>query len=149
MPTGAKFCPNCATPVASQRTEQVPTTPAQAQELGTSQPRGPRILMLIDFAVGIVLTAFGVLVITLAPGVGAIFVVVGVLSLTVGYGLRKARSWTWLLGLWAGVVYVVLGILFVSAEAYLEGIGSIVFGGGSIYYLNRVEVKRYLGKSRR
>jgi uncharacterized membrane protein (DUF2068 family) len=101
--------------------------------------------MLVDFIVGVAVTAFGVLIIAFALWVGAFFVILGVLSLAVGYGLRKARSWARLLGLWAGVVYIVFGVLLVQT---LPGIGSIVFGGVSIYYFNRADLKRYLGKVR-
>ena len=104
--------------------------------------------MLVDFVVGIVVIVFGVLIMTFALTFGAIVVILGVLSVAVGYGLQKARSWAWLLGLWAGVVYVVFGVLFVLAKAYLVGVPSIIFGGVSIYYFTTADLKRYLGKVR-
>jgi len=108
--------------------------------------------MLVDFIVGIWVTVIGIqeLVSPVGPkvgasewyAVGAIFVVLGLLSVAVGYGLWKVRPWAWLLGLWAGVVYVVLGIL-ASWLLVLVGIGSLIF-----YYFNRAGLKRYLGKVR-
>lgn len=113
-----------------------------------SRPRGARILMLVEFIVGIVVTAFGILIMIIALTFGAIVVILGMLCIAVGYGMRKARSWAWLLGLWAGVAYIVFGVLFAWANDYLIGVPSIVFGGVSIYYFNRADLKRYLGKVR-
>jgi hypothetical protein len=108
--------------------------------------------MLVDFIVGIVVAAIGIqsFVSPVGPkvsvsewyAVGAIFVILGLLSVVVGYGLWKARPWGWLLGWWAGAVYVVFGVL-TSPLFVLVGIGSLVF-----YYYNRADLKRYLGKVR-
>jgi uncharacterized membrane protein (DUF2068 family) len=77
--------------------------------------------------------------------IGAIFAILGLLLVVVGYGLWKARPWAWLLGLWAGVAYVVLGILTLSSSIFiiilLVGIGNLIF-----YYFKRTGLKLYLGK---
>ncbi len=109
--------------------------------------------MLVDFIVGILMTASGVSSLVSPVGhnasaslvytFGAIYVILGVLSVAVGYGLWKARPWAWLLGLWAGVVYVVLGVFGLNLLYLLVGIGNLAF-----YYFNRADLKGYLGKVR-
>jgi len=113
--------------------------------------------MLVDFFVGVAVTLIGIQSFVSSDGsnvsasewyaVGAIVVIFGLLSVAVGYGLWKARPWAWLLGLWAGVVYVILGVLtlgvWTSWLFILVGIGSLLF-----YYFNRAGLKRYLGKVR-
>ncbi|MGD0395902.1 MAG: hypothetical protein ABSB26_03220 [Nitrososphaerales archaeon] len=118
-----------------------------------SRPRGTKILMLVDFVVGIVMTILGILSFTspVGPHVSAsesyagsaIFVVLGFLFVVVGYGLWKAKPWAWVLGLWAGVVYVVLGLLALNPLFLLVGIVNLLF-----YYFTRADLKRYLGKVR-
>lgn len=108
--------------------------------------------MLVDFIVGIVVALDGIqsFISPVGPkvsasewyAVGAIFVILGLLSVAVGYGLWKARPWVWLLGLWGGVVYMVLGVL-TSWLLVLVGIGNLLF-----FYYNRADLKRYLGKVR-
>jgi len=113
--------------------------------------------MLVDFVVGIVVMVIGIqgFVSPVSPhtsvsvwdAVSAIFVILGLLYVVVGYGLWKARPWAWLLGLWAGVVYVVLGILFFSSSIFII----ILFVGAVnllFYYFDRIVLKRYLGKVR-
>lgn len=109
--------------------------------------------MLVDFIAGIVVAVLGIL--TLASPVGphvsasesyasgAIFVILGFLLVLVGYGLWKSRPWAWILGLWAGVVYVVLGILAVSPLFLPVGVVNLLF-----FYFARAGLKRYLGKVR-
>jgi uncharacterized membrane protein (DUF2068 family) len=72
---------------------------------------------------------------------GVVFVILGFLLVVSGYGLWKARPWAWFLGLWAGVVYLVLGLLAFNALFLLVGIGSLLF-----YYFNRAGLKLHLGK---
>jgi hypothetical protein len=108
--------------------------------------------VLVDFAAGIWVTVSGIqgLVSPVGAGltasewyaVGAVFTILGLLSVAVGYGLWKAKPWAWLLGLWAGAVFVVLGVLGLW-PLILVGIGSLLF-----YYFNREDLKRYLGKVR-
>jgi hypothetical protein len=108
--------------------------------------------MFVDLIAGIWVTIIGIqgLVSPVGPhftasewyAVGAIFVVLGLLYLAVGYGLWKARPWAWLLGPWAGVVLVVLGAL-ASWPLALVGIANLLF-----YYFNRTDFKTYLGKVR-
>ena len=113
--------------------------------------------MLIDLIVGILVAVVGIM--TLASPVGpdvstsewyasgATFAILGLLYVVVGYGLLKAKPWVWLLGLWAGVAYLVLGILTLSSGTtiiiLLVGIMNLLF-----YYFNRADLKRYLGKVR-
>ncbi len=85
---------------------------------------------------------------SLTLSLGIIVVILGVLSVAVGYGLRNAKSWAWLLGLWAGIVYIILGLIVFSGS-YLAGIGCIVFGAVQVYYLNKADAKEYLGKVKR
>ena len=118
-----------------------------------SRPRGTRILVLVDFIVGIILIVLGIQILVSPVGhglsaafvfaVGDVYVVLGLLSVAVGYGLWKVKPWAWLLGLWAGVVYVVLGVLAQNPLLLLVGIVSLLF-----YYFNRADLKGYLGKVR-
>jgi hypothetical protein len=152
VPAGAKFCPNCAAQMTFQQPGQAGPTPSPPLGSGTSGPRGTRILMLVDFAVGTLVTILGLESFT-SPvdphsgalvwyASGAIFAILGLLLVASGYGLWKVRPWAWLLGLWAGVVYFALGVLSLPNPLFiLVGIGSLLF-----YYLNRTDLKRYLGK---
>ncbi len=110
--------------------------------------------MLVDFVVGIWVTIIGIeLFVSPANSsttatewyaVGAIYIILGLLSVAVGYGLWKARPWAWFLGLWAGVVYVLLGLLEWSTPLMpliLVGIVNLLF-----YYFTMADLKRYLGK---
>lgn len=117
-----------------------------------SRPRGVMIIALIDFIVGIVVaTELGIRILVSPVGsdfgisewyaLGAIFVIFGFLIVVVGYGLWEARSWAWLLGLWAGAVYVVLGIFTFNLLILPLGIVNVLF-----YYFARADLKRYLGK---
>ncbi|MGD0318855.1 MAG: zinc-ribbon domain-containing protein [Nitrososphaerales archaeon] len=151
VPAGAKFCPNCAAPMAFQQPRQADQTPPPSPGSGMTRPRGTRILILVDFIVGIVVIIIGIqgLVSGVGPhtsatewyAVSAIFAIIGLLSVAVGYGLWKARPWAWLLGLWAGVVYVILGILG-PWPLTLVGIVNLLF-----YYFTRADLKRYLSKA--
>jgi hypothetical protein len=95
--------------------------------------------MLVDFIVGIVVAVLGILDLVLSP-IGAFIAIIGLLSVSVGYGLWKAKPWAWPLGLWAGVVYVAFGVL-ASWLLVLVGIVNLLF-----YYFNRADLKRYLGR---
>jgi len=106
--------------------------------------------MLIDFIVGVLVTLYGGLIMSVSTpkvslslqlGLGATVIILGVLSVVVGYGLWKAKAWAWLLGLWAGVAYVALGVFALSPLILLVGIGNLIF-----YYFKRTGLKLYLGK---
>ena len=147
VPSGAKFCPNCAAPVA-QPIGGAEQSASWQPRSAVSRPQGARFLMLLDFVVGTAFSVFGALVTASAHTAfaltfGSIIVVLGLLTIEVGYGLRKARPWAWLLGLWAAVVYIVLGILLVAT---VLGLPMVVFGVLTVYCLTRAELKRYLGK---
>jgi len=98
------------------------------------------ILTWAQIIIGILLTVFGLLLLA-SPIVALIFLMPGVLSVSVGYGMRKGRSWTWVLGLWTGVVYIVLGLLG------LLGPIVIIFGALTIYCLSRSDFREYLSKN--
>jgi hypothetical protein len=109
--------------------------------------------MLVDLIVGIVVTTSGIRSLVLPVGHGintsfayvlyAFIAILGLLYVGVSYGLWKARPWAWLLGLWAGVVYVVLGVLAINPLFLLSGIVNLFY-----YYFARADLKRYLGKVR-
>ena len=91
--------------------------------------------------IGIFLVLIGLLLIS-TPMNALTYVLPGGLSVTVWYGMRMAKSWAWILGLWTGVVYIVLGVLSI-------GIIFAIFGALTIYYFSRSDLKKYLGKSSR
>ena len=136
-----------------QQLGQTNQTPSPPPESGVSRPRGTRILMLVDLVVGILVAISGIqnFASSVDPQIGSslwytsgvIFLILGLLLVVLGYGLWRARPWAWPLGLWAGVVYVVLGVFALDPLFLLVGIGSLLF-----YYFNREDLKRYLGKVR-
>ena len=138
--------------MAFQQPGQANQTSSPPPESGVSPPRGTKILVLVDLVAGIWVAVSGIqgLVSPVGAGltasewyaVGAIFTILGLLSVAAGYGLWKAKPWAWLLGLWAGAVFVVLGALGLW-PLILVGTGSLIF-----YYFNRADLKRYLGKVR-
>ena len=78
---------------------------------------------------------------------GTILVVLGVASVFVAYGLRGGKRWTWRLSASTGIGYVIMGLLFLPGLP-LFGVLSVAFGAASIYFVNRKDVKEYLGRSR-
>jgi len=144
VPDGAKFCPNCSAPLNPQPRGYDDQDLSPSLPLGITRPRGTGILALIDLVVGILVAALGALAsVNEFYAGGVIFAVLGMLSIFVGYGLWKARPWAWLLGLWDGAVYLVLGLLASSPLIIIVGIGNLAF-----YYFNRTDLRRFLGKSK-
>lgn len=79
--------------------------------------------------------------------VGAAIAIMGLLSLSVAYGLRLAKTWVWALATWMGVAYTVLGVVFLAGISSLVfGTLMVVYGAGTAYYIRRPEVRKYLGR---
>ena len=81
----------------------------------------------------------------LAGAVGGIFLILGIISLVIAFGLFTGKGWAWLCSL----IFAVIGIIL----ALLQAIGSlgsailpIVIYLIIIYYLTRSHVKAFFGK---
>ncbi len=78
---------------------------------------------------------------------GAVFVVIGIISLIVGWGLWKGSSWAWYLSV------ILLAISLISSVAQMAlapvmaggGIVSIIIDVVILYYLFRPHVKEFFG----
>ncbi len=69
-----------------------------------------------------------------------IFLVMGLVSLVVSYGLWTGKTWAW----WIYIVILVLGLI--SAILSLPpGITGLIINGVVLYYMTRGHVKRYFG----
>lgn len=150
IPPGAKFCGNCGDPVqgGEQRRDkaQVPEqTVATAISKGDARPEGIRLLVMLSFVAAIVIIAFGILFVVIAPkapGFGTIFVVIGIGTFVPRYGFSNAKSWGRSGGYALGIVYVILGVLFL-AILQLVGALSLFFGIATLYYMTRPTAKAY------
>ncbi len=153
---GAKFCWNCG----STLTQPPAVGPAEYAHSpqAEAKPAGATAFAILSSIVGVGVMVFGFLLLliptkssTLALELGLILLVLGALSVVVGYGLRKGKRWTRLLGTWSGVVFVVLGLLFAASGSYLivVGVASILFGVAMAYYLRKRNVKEYLERAPR
>ncbi len=145
---GAKFCWNCGASLSHLAFVSPGVLGKPSQSKG--RPLGVTILAVLSAVVGVGIIALGVLIYiiaqtTLAFVFGGVLLVLGVLALIVSYGLQRGRPWVRLLGTWSGVVYVVLGILFVTAGDITAGLASILFGAATLYYLNKKNTKGHLG----
>lgn len=77
---------------------------------------------------------------------GVILGIIGVLYLAVSYGVWKARSWSWMLGVIISIVAIVFGVLGLSGGISLGSIISLALPIVVVYFLWTPDVKRYLGR---
>lgn len=74
--------------------------------------------------------------------IGGILVLIGIVDLIIAYGLFKGSGWAWMLCLIFAVISIVFGIL-----TFPVGIITIIFNALIIYYLTRLNVKEFFGKT--
>jgi hypothetical protein len=86
----------------------------------------------------------------LLAGLGIVFGIIlgalGALYLAIAYGVWKARSWSWMLGLVVSIIALVFGILGVSGGVSIGTLLQLALPGAVVYFLWQPDVKRYLGR---
>ena len=81
----------------------------------------------------------------LAGVVGAIFLILGIISLVIAFGLFTGRGWAWLCSLIFAVIGIVLALL-PAVGTLGSAILPIIIYFIIIYYLTRSHVKAFFGK---
>ena len=77
--------------------------------------------------------------------VGTIFIIIGIVSLIVAYGLFKAKKWAWTTNVALSIISIAMGIASI-ATGNIGSIVGILISGAILYYLYRPHVKEYFGK---
>ena len=123
-------------------------------------PSGVRILAVVEFASGI-LALYGGLTISRDTGalalagytggeallseLGVLSVVLGIVSLVIGFGLWIGKRWAWLFGIVFGAVGIAVGIVVATESSVFiaSAIIDIVIGLIVINYLLRGNVREF------
>lgn len=82
----------------------------------------------------------------LSSATGGVFLILGIASLVVAYGLFKAKKWAWTTSVVLSFITIAMGIISI-ATGNIGGIASIAISGVIVYYLYRPHVKAYFGKT--
>jgi len=101
---------------------------------------GGAALAAIPQLVELPLPGFGLLF----GGLGAFFIVIGILALLVGWGLWAGKGWAW----WLTVILQALGIVSSLASLALgdpTAIASLIIAAIILYYFFKPHVKAYFG----
>jgi hypothetical protein len=77
---------------------------------------------------------------------GIIFLAIGLLYIAIAYGVWKARSWAWMLGVVVTVIGLVFGVLGITGGVNLSSIISLALPIIVLYYFMQPDVKRWLGR---
>lgn len=78
--------------------------------------------------------------------VGSVFLILGVISLIVAYGLFKAKKWAWTINVALSIITIAIGVVS-TVTGNIGSIVSIAISGVILYYLYRPHVKAYFGKA--
>jgi hypothetical protein len=81
-----------------------------------------------------------------ATAVGAVLIVLGIVSFIVAWGLFKGKGWAWTVTIILSAISVIMGIVSLVGGNF-GAIVNIIIAGVVIYYLYRPHVKAYFGKS--
>ena len=81
-----------------------------------------------------------------AAAVGAVLIVLGIVSFIVAWGLFKGKGWAWTVTIILSGISVIMGIVSLVGGNF-GAIVNIIIAGVVIYYLYRPHVKAYFGKS--
>jgi len=112
-------------------------------------------LALLNLAAGVLIIILGALFV-LSPYdfvvfLGAVLILLGIMTLGVWYGLRHALEWAKLVGMFSSVVYMVIGVLLLyslsvafTGFSFLVAVLSIAFGALEFYTMTRPRTKAYL-----
>src|SRR5690348_10910892 len=133
------------------------------------RPTGVTVLAILDILGGLAGLGAGALLIGIAalassslanqyPGIsaisgiasilyalGALALVIGLLSIIVAIGFLGGKGWAWTLGIVVGVINII-GSLVETAIGFYSNIIGIIFPIIIIYYLMRPHVKAFFGK---
>jgi uncharacterized membrane protein (DUF2068 family) len=82
----------------------------------------------------------------ISSATGGVFLILGIASLVVAYGLFKAKKWAWTINVILSFISIAMGIVSI-ATGNIGGIVSIAISGLIVYYLYRPHVKAYFGKT--
>lgn len=78
--------------------------------------------------------------------IGSIFIIIGIISLIVAYGLFKAKKWAWTINVGLSIFNIVIGVVSI-VTGNVGSIVGIAISGIILYYLYRPHVKAYFGKA--
>ncbi|WP_226987101.1 hypothetical protein [Candidatus Nitrososphaera evergladensis] len=81
-----------------------------------------------------------------AAAVGAVLIVLGIVSFIVAWGLFKGKGWAWTVTIILSAISVIMGIVSLVGGNF-GAIVNIIIAGVVIYYLYRPHVKAYFGKT--
>jgi uncharacterized membrane protein len=81
----------------------------------------------------------------ISSATGGLFLILGIASLVVAYGLFKAKKWAWTTSVVLSFISIAMGIVSI-ATGNIGAIVSIAISGLILYYLYRPHVKAYFGK---
>jgi uncharacterized membrane protein (DUF2068 family) len=77
---------------------------------------------------------------------GVILLAIGALYLAIAYGVWKARSWSWMLGVVVSIIAIIFGVLGLSGGVNAGSLISLALPIIVVYFLWQPDVKRYLGR---
>lgn len=78
--------------------------------------------------------------------VGAVLIILGIISFIVAWGLLKGKGWAWTVTLILSVISIITSIISL-AGGNAGAIVNVIIAGVVIYYLYRPHVKAYFGKA--
>ena len=81
-----------------------------------------------------------------AVAVGAVLIILGIVSFIVAWGLFKGKGWAWTVTLILSAISIIMGIVSLVGGNF-GAIVNIIIAGIVIYYLFRPHVKAYFGKT--
>ena len=77
---------------------------------------------------------------------GGIFIILGIISFIVAWGLLKGKGWAWSLTMILSIISIIISIVSLVGGNF-GGVVNIIISGIIIYYLYRPHVKAFFGKS--
>ena len=148
-----------------------PMAPAPGQmAVAGARPTGATVISVIEGIIGVLALLAGLLFMVgmsvvgglannqpnaqglggVFAGVGIVFgviiILIGLLYLAIAYGVWKARSWSWMLGMIVSIIAIVFGVLGLSGGVSVGSIISLALPIIVVYFLWQPEVKRWLGR---
>jgi hypothetical protein len=81
-----------------------------------------------------------------ATAIGAVLIILGIVSFIVAWGLLKAKGWAWIVTIILSIISLVIGVISLVG-GNVGSIVNIVIAGVIIYYMYRPHVKAYFGRT--